>query len=82
VYSDEDLSDNPKLAQMARIKSQVRLWGYEAKATQKQQQFTDILCEGGGLRTRVLLTARWPNVSYRHSNPSSYDINREGSWNV
>jgi hypothetical protein len=38
IDSDEDLRDNPKLAQMTRIKSQVRLWGYEAKATQKQQQ--------------------------------------------
>src|SRR5439155_1424629 len=50
VYSDEDLSDNPKLARMARIKSQVRLWGYESKGTQKQQQFTDILIDEPSVR--------------------------------
>ena len=50
VYSDEDLSDNPKLARTARIKSQVRFWGYESKGTQKQQQFTDILIDEPSVR--------------------------------
>ena len=51
VYSDEDLSDNPKLARLARIKSQVRLWGYELKNAQSQQQeFTSILIDEPAVR--------------------------------
>src|SRR5262249_11506006 len=38
VYSDEDLSDNPKLAKMARTKSQIRLWGYQLKGAQSRHE--------------------------------------------
>src|SRR4029077_19164121 len=50
VYSDEDLSDNPKLAKMARIKSQVRLWGYELKSADSLQEFTAIQIDAPTVR--------------------------------
>lgn len=50
VYSDEDLSTNPKLAKLARIKSQVRLWGYELKDAQAQQEFTAIQIDESTIR--------------------------------
>ncbi|MBZ5558622.1 MAG: M48 family metalloprotease [Acidobacteriia bacterium] len=46
VYCEEtDLSDRPALPRMPRIKSQVRLWGYELKGTAVQSEFTSILLD-------------------------------------
>ncbi len=43
VYCEEtDLSDKPALPRMPRIKSQVRLWGYQLKGTMAQSEFTSI----------------------------------------
>jgi hypothetical protein len=43
VYCEEtELSDKPALPRMPRIKSQVRLWGYELKGLTGQGEFTSI----------------------------------------
>jgi hypothetical protein len=43
VYCEEtDLSDKPALPRMPRIKSQIRLWGYDLKAQTGQSEFTTI----------------------------------------
>jgi hypothetical protein len=43
VYCEEtELSDRPALPRMPRIKSQVRLWGYELKGLTGQGEFTSI----------------------------------------
>jgi Peptidase family M48 len=43
VYCEEtDQSDKPALPRMPRIKSQVRLWGYELKGALGQSEFTTI----------------------------------------
>jgi len=43
VYCEEaDLSDKPAFARMPRIKSQVRLWGYQLKGRTSQQELTTI----------------------------------------
>jgi hypothetical protein len=43
VYCEEtELSDKPALPRMPRIKSQVRLWGYELKGLSGQGEFTSI----------------------------------------
>jgi Peptidase family M48 len=43
VYCEEtDLSDKPALPRMPRIKSQVRLWGYQLRGVSGQSEFTTI----------------------------------------
>jgi len=43
VYCEEtELSDKPALPRMPRIKSQIRLWGYELKGISSQGEFTTI----------------------------------------
>jgi hypothetical protein len=43
VYCEEtDLSDKPALPRMPRMKSQIRLWGYDLKAQTGQSEFTSI----------------------------------------
>ena len=43
VYCEEtDMSDKPALPRMPRIKSQIRLWGYDLKAQTGQSEFTSI----------------------------------------
>ncbi|MBI4485995.1 MAG: M48 family metalloprotease [Acidobacteria bacterium] len=43
VYCEEtDLSDKPALPRMPRVKSQIRLWGYNLRGIQGQGEFTTI----------------------------------------
>ncbi len=43
VYCEEtDLSDKPALPRMPRVKTQIRLWGYNLRGTLGQQEFTTI----------------------------------------
>jgi hypothetical protein len=43
VYCEEtDASDKPALPKLPKLKSQIRIWGYESRGNQQQQQFTSI----------------------------------------
>ena len=43
VYCEEtDLSDRPALPRMPRVKSQIRLWGYDLKGAQAHEEFATI----------------------------------------
>lgn len=43
VYCEEtDLSDKPALPRMPRVKTQIRLWGYDLKGVQSHEEFTTI----------------------------------------
>jgi hypothetical protein len=51
VYCEEtDPSERAALPRLPHIKSQIRLWGYESKGTQKQEQFTDVLIDEPSVR--------------------------------
>jgi hypothetical protein len=51
VYCEEtDLNDNQATIQLPRIKAQVRLWGYESKGVEAQQQFTAIRIDEPAVR--------------------------------